>query len=85
MHQSKKDLSFEYLSSGGRKLLKINSLIKCTKALKRYILLNEATQIRRLSYYCGNDARIWMRESRNDIDYLLSVCFQTISRHNILT
>lgn len=85
MHQSKKDLSFEYLSSGGRKLLKINSLIKCTKALKRYILLNEATQICRLSYYCGYDARIWMRESRNDIDYLLSVCFQTISRHNILT
>lgn len=51
------------------------------------ILLNEATQICRLSYYYGYDARcpISMRESRNDIDYLLSVCFQTICRHNILT
>lgn len=48
MHLSKKGLSFEYLSSGGRKLLKISNLVKYTKVLKIHILLNEATRICRL-------------------------------------
>lgn len=56
MRLSKKGLSFEYLSSGGRKLLKMNNLVKYTKVLKIYILLNEATQICRLFYYYGYES-----------------------------